>query len=1006
MKKILFIAFMFLAVASNSQVIFGYYDNLIRAKDSLIVDVDFMKSADTTVYLTDVTYHEFSSDSVTWSKNPSATDKWMRVSSDAKFTWKVLDLEGLERYWLNDGVYIYNNEDYGTKVHINTALVDSFDLNVGGDINTYGYIFIDKDSLSHTNIYNGGAVAGMYLVASGDTAVWQDLPSGFGETNLARNVNSRGVGVFEQKTDTILDFRGIASLTDLLTVNLASGDSTIDLDLALKTITAGTGLTGGGSMENDINLAVSIPSLPAFVSTVDNAADWFAFYDASAGIHYKLHVEDFLSDVDPSVDLFINNALQETSIDTLNLVAGKNIVLSYASPGRVHIASALDRFIHEPDAYIAFSGYLYSYDISEGTALSLSNAPTADWAANKSYSEENYIWTASGTSVYRYDIENDTTIVLPAADNEIQWLIGASDGIYAISRGEAYYINKTSASPTPVFYGSTVTNYDITAATSVVDGDEYLVLYSDVNDRIYYKKIRSDHSGFDNDAWTATTCSLGEDAHHGFGVADPYWWVYDENNVTKVFESTSYLTAGSGDCLNYRSDFKTYLVPSGREFLEGNTDAIITLESTPVTPLSATPTSYNIVSTIAGEDYGTVKARLDMGIYVSRNNTIEYSDDYAYEQAISDFVYDIHAQPVTISVFNTGVNVIVGGLGYVYFHAYDEDPKQFMQRQVYVVNNALTRATKVESAITFVYYDSDYTSSGDPKQPYIPKGFDLLIDSVRVDQDIDTLNMVAGDGISLTYLGGNGGVEIGVDSTRYWSKTEITEADTTRWGDSGTDDQTAAEVSYTNTTSNLTATDVQAAIDEIDATVDNIILTGGDNWGNDVVNSDITLTGDGTSGNVLKVDTTLIPTYTQMRGEISDSIAGLSSGGDGITALTGEVTASGTGSVAATVADNVIDYGNVDETLKSSTTNNTLTWDFSANGIIFCTPSSGTVSFSNYQVNKSITVVLTLSGATISWPASAKILDGSATLEDGTFYVYIHCISSSIFTVSITKEAS
>lgn len=774
MKKILFIAFMFLAVASNSQVIFGYHDNLIRAKDSLIVDVDFMKSADTTVYLTDVTYHEFSSDSVTWSKNPSATDKWMRVSSDGKLTWKVLNLEGLEKYWLNDGVYIYNNEDYGTKVHINTALVDSFDLNVGGDINTYGYIFIDKDSLNHTNIYNGGAVAGMYLVASGDTAVWQNLPSGFGEANLARNVNSRGVGVFEQKTDTILDFRGIASLTDMLTVNLASDDSTIDLDLELKTITAGMGLTGGGSMENDVTLAVSIPSLPAFVGTVDNSKDWFAFYDASADMHYKLHVEDFLSDVGSSVDLFVDDTIQETSMDTLNLVAGNNVTLDYSSPGRVVINSAsapditINTFIHEPDAYIAFDNYLYSYDISEGTALKLSNAPQADWTREKSYAEGNYIWTASGTTLFRYDIENDTTIALSAANYEIQWLVAATDGIYAFSgnssAGQAYFVSKTSPSPTPVFYGNTVTNMnDVTAATSVVDGDEYLVLYNDVTDRQYYKKIRSDHSGFEYDTWTATACSLGEDVHNSFGVADPYWWVYDVNNVTKVFETTSYLTAGSGDCLNYRSDFKTYLVPSGHLFKENAGDAIRTLETTKVTPLSWTPTSYALTNTTASSEagYSSTMADMDRGIYVSKNNNFEYNYGYAYEQAVGGiFVYDMHGQYVPISVFKTGVNLIVGGQGYVYFHAYDEDPKQFMQRQVYEVNNALTSATKVESAITFVYFDSNYTTDGDPKQPYIPDGFDLLIDNVRVENDIDTLNMVAGNGISLTYLGGDGGVEI------------------------------------------------------------------------------------------------------------------------------------------------------------------------------------------------------------------------------------------------------
>lgn len=118
---------------------------------------------------------------------------------------------------------------------------------------------------------------------------------------------------------------------------------------------------------------------------------------------------------------------------------------------------------------------------------------------------------------------------------------------------------------------------------------------------------------------------------------------------------------------------------------------------------------------------------------------------------------------------------------------------------------------------------------------------------------------------------------------------------------------------------------------------------------------------------------------------------------------TGEVT----GSDILTVADGVIDYANIDSTLTDSITNNTLAWDISSSGIIYCTPSTGTVSFSNPQVNKSITVVLTLSGgATLTWPSTAKILDGSATLGDGTFYVYIHCISDTIYTVSITKEAS
>ena len=122
--------------------------------------------------------------------------------------------------------------------------------------------------------------------------------------------------------------------------------------------------------------------------------------------------------------------------------------------------------------------------------------------------------------------------------------------------------------------------------------------------------------------------------------------------------------------------------------------------------------------------------------------------------------------------------------------------------------------------------------------------------------------------------------------------------------------------------------------------------------------------------------------------------------------LTGEVTGTGTGTVSTIVADNTIDYANVDETLKDSLVNNTLAWDMSSAGIIYCTPSTGTVSFTNKQKNKQVVVVLTLSSATITWPTEAKILDGSATLGDGTFFVFIQCISDTIVLVSITKAAS
>lgn len=73
---------------------------------------------------------------------------------------------------------------------------------------------------------------------------------------------------------------------------------------------------------------------------------------------------------------------------------------------------------------------------------------------------------------------------------------------------------------------------------------------------------------------------------------------------------------------------------------------------------------------------------------------------------------------------------------------------------------------------------------------------------------------------------GNGGVPGNQRTCRY-------NADTADWEEfeggpgGGTDDQTAAEVSYDNATSGLTATDTQAAIDEIDAAVDGIGAGGG-----------------------------------------------------------------------------------------------------------------------------------------------------------------------------------
>lgn len=288
----------FMAVSLYGQV--GDYDVNMRIRDTLEVIPDFMVSDDTTIWLTDLSYHEFSADRITWRKGYVLGDQYIRISNNAKYDWVILDL--FPSYWtLGEDSNLYVNTDYANRVFIDTtAAPDNFNLWVNGDVNG-DYYFLNGDSLTHTNIYNGGDGAdGMFLRFSGDTAVWANLPSGFGETNIAENVGTRGIGVFEQKTDTLLEFRNIASLTPLLLVTLDAQDSVIDLDLALPTITAGVGLTGGGSMESAVTINFNIPTgFPSFNvdSTLDAANDWIVMYDVSDGTHYKIHPENLLDEI-------------------------------------------------------------------------------------------------------------------------------------------------------------------------------------------------------------------------------------------------------------------------------------------------------------------------------------------------------------------------------------------------------------------------------------------------------------------------------------------------------------------------------------------------------------------------------------------------------------------------------------------------------------------------------------------------------------------------------------
>lgn len=291
-KTALFVLLLLAGFVSVGQV--GDYDINLHARDTLETDQVFMVAADTLIPITEVSFHQWSSDGITFHRHYVLGDRYLRISNDVQNTWVIVDL--YDRYWVlgNDSA-IYVNTDYANRILVDTTAAPSnFTIFTTGDMGA-DYYFLGEDSLTLTNIYNGGTTDGYILVASGDTAIFVPAPSGVGETNIMANVGTRGVGVYDNKNDTLFEMRNVASLTSMLTVTLNAPDSVIDLDLVLNSITAGVALSGGGSMENNITLNVYIPELVEMPAAVDSSADWLIIYDNSTATHYKIHPEDLLS---------------------------------------------------------------------------------------------------------------------------------------------------------------------------------------------------------------------------------------------------------------------------------------------------------------------------------------------------------------------------------------------------------------------------------------------------------------------------------------------------------------------------------------------------------------------------------------------------------------------------------------------------------------------------------------------------------------------------------------
>lgn len=107
---------------------------------------------------------------------------------------------------------------------------------------------------------------------------------------------------------------------------------------------------------------------------------------------------------------------------------------------------------------------------------------------------------------------------------------------------------------------------------------------------------------------------------------------------------------------------------------------------------------------------------------------------------------------------------------------------------------------------------------------------------------------------------------------------------------------------------------------------------------------------------------------------------------------TGDVT----GSVALTISDNVISYNRVSTSLRGISTQDSPPWDFSSSGIIVATLTSNiTVSFTNYQTNKTLKMKIT-GNYTIDFSGFVKAKGSQNYNGNVVNYVYFDCWDSAV----------